>query len=104
MKLKRNHLLIITAGMGIFMIGYAIFKYFTGIGFSEGIEKYVFDIIIFGALGLFIYNRKMVKDEKTAREEAERKAAEAAAEPEEKAEEKAEAVDDEDLPHWERHG
>ena len=94
--------MIITAGLGVFMIGYGIFRHFTGIGFSEGIEKYMFDVIIFGALGLFLYNRKMIKDEKAAiaaKEEAERKAAEEAANP---AEEEESTPDDENLPHWER--
>jgi len=92
--------------MGIFMIGYGILKQFTGIGFSDGIEKYLFDIIIFGALGLFIYNRKMVSDEKKAKaaeEDAKQKAAEAAAEPEVKPEEETFSPQDENRPHWERH-
>jgi len=105
MKLNRNHLLIIIAAMGFFMIGYGIFRYFTGIEIPEKIEKYVFDIIIFGALGLFVYNRKLAKDEKAAKaakEEAERRAAEEAENPEEEQSEN-DASDDENLPHWERH-
>ena len=101
MKLSRNTLLIIIACMGIFLIGYGVLRHFTGIGFSEGIEKYLFDIIIFGALGLFMYNRKLVKDEKVAREakeEEERRAAEGTTEPEEETG----STQDEDLPHWER--
>ena len=88
--------------MGFFLIGYGIFKHFTGIGFSEGIEKYMFDIIIFGALGLFIYNRKMARDDKKAKEEAAQNAAAAVAEPEAKPEEDS-SPKDENLPHWERH-
>jgi len=102
MKITRNKLLIITASLGFFLIAYGVFRYFTGIGLSEGIEKYMFDIIIFGALGLFLYNRKMVSDEKKARaakEEAERLAAEEAANPVEETS----SPDDENLPHWERH-
>ena len=89
---------MITAALGIFLIGYSVFKHFTGIGFNEKIEKYVFDGVIFGALGLFIYNRKMHKDEKVAqaaKEEAERKAAEP--------QEEADSPEDENLPHWERY-
>ena len=113
MKMKRKYLMRILIAFGVFMIGYGIFRYFTGIGFSEGIEKYIFDIMIFGALGIFIYNRKMIKDEKAAREakeEAERQAAARAAE--QSADPSAEpsgkpenenSPEDENLPHWERH-
>ena len=101
-KLTRKGLLIIIAAMGSFMIIYSVFRHFTGIGLPENIEKYMFDIIIFGALGLFLYNRKMIKDEKAAKaakEEEERRAAEEAENPVEYAS----SPDDENLPHWERH-
>jgi len=62
-------------------------------------EKYAFDTIIIAALGCYMYNRKLAKDEreaKAAAEEAERRAAE---EPEEQEEL---SPDEENLPHWER--
>ena len=99
MKIKRNTLLIIIAALGVFIIAYSLVRQFTGFGFGEAGEKRMMDIIIFGALGLFLYNRKLAKDEKQEREaraEAERRAAEEP-EPEEAASE-----DDENLPHWER--
>ena len=83
MKISRKTLLIITAALGIFMIVYSLVRYFTGIGLSESMEKYMFDIIIFAALGLFLYNRKLVKDEKQAKAASE------------------EAPNDEDIPHGE---
>jgi hypothetical protein len=98
-KITRKMLLITIASMGTFIIVYSLFRYLTGIGFSETGEKYMMDIIIFGALGLFVYNRKLAKDEKIAREaakEAERRAAEEPV-PEEPAPE-----DDVNRPHWER--
>jgi len=88
MKLSRKTLLIITGSLGLFMILYGVFRYFTGIGFGERVEKYMFDIIIFAALGLFVYNRSLVKKEKdaiAAKEEAALRAAEEAAEREEEA-------------------
>jgi len=108
-KMTRKTLLIIIAAMGLFMILYSLVRQFTGFGLGESAEKYMFDIIIFGALGLFIYNRKMAKDEKQAeaarldaeREEAE-KAAEAAAPPPVTSGEDDSPQDDADLPHWER--
>ena len=100
-KVTRNQLLIIIAAMAVFMIGYSLVRYFTGAGFGEDIEKYMFDGIVIGCLGLFMYNRKLAKDEKQAKaaEEAERKAAE---ETEASPEEKDSTSEDENLPHWER--
>ena len=98
MKITRKTLLIIIAVLGIFLIAYSLIRQFTGIGFGEKGEKYMMDVIIFGSLGLFMYNRKLASDEKKAREaaaEAERRAAE---EPEPEVQ----APGDEDLPHWER--
>ena len=97
MKISRKTLLKIIAAMGIFIIAYSLFRHFTGIGLSETAEKYMMDIIIFGALGLFLYNRKLARDEKRAREAAEEAERRAAEEPEEEAPE-----EDENLPHWER--
>ena len=90
-------LLIIIAAMGVFLIAYSLFRHFFGIGLEERAEKLMMDGIIISALGLFLYNRKMAKDERLAKEaaaEAERKALE---EPDEAA-----PVEDEDRPHWER--
>ena len=98
-KITRKALLAIIAALGIFIIVYSLIRHFTGIGFGEKGEKYMMDVVIFGALGLFMYNRKMASDEKKAREaaaEAERRAAEEP-EPEEEV-----SKDDENLPHWER--
>jgi len=99
MKVTRKMLLTITASLGILIIVYSLVRYFTGYGFSEAGEKYLIDIVIIAALGLFMYNRKMAKDEKLAREaaeEAERRRLEGE-EPEE------ETPEDESLPHWERY-
>jgi hypothetical protein len=100
-KVTRKLLLMITAGMGIFLIGYSLIRHFTGFGFGEAGEKYMMDVIIIGALGLFMYNRKMARDERLAKE--------AAAKAEEEAERRAaegpeEVIDPEEdnLPHWER--
>jgi hypothetical protein len=43
-------------------------------------EKTMFDIVVFAALGLFVYNRKLAGDEKRAREAKEQAEAAAAAE------------------------
>jgi uncharacterized membrane protein HdeD (DUF308 family) len=93
MKITRNTLLIIIAALGVLLIVYGAIRHFTGFGEGEEWDRYVTDIIIVIALGLFVYNRKMVRDEKQARE-AERLAKEA---PEEKAQ-----ADDDEKPHWER--
>ncbi|GHV74970.1 hypothetical protein AGMMS49940_22720 [Spirochaetia bacterium] len=73
MKITRTGLLRITAGLGILLIAYSLFRHFSGIHLDEQIEKYVMDGIVFAALGIFVYNRKLAKDEKTAREAKEHK-------------------------------
>ena len=72
MKVTRKLLLGILAGLGIFIIVYSLFRMLTGIGFDEKIEKYMFDIIIFAALGIFIYNRIIAANEKKERDAEER--------------------------------
>ncbi|MFP3041363.1 hypothetical protein LQZ19_06025 [Treponema primitia] len=68
MKLTRTLLLRITAGLGFLLIAYSLFRYFTGIHVNDELEKFLMDIIIFAALGMFVYNRKLGADEKKARE------------------------------------
>lgn len=102
MKITRKMLLIIIASMGIFLIAYSVFRHFTGIGLGEKAEKYMMDIIVFGALGLFVYNRKMAGDERKAKEAAEEAKRRAAEEPEPEAPQEQVSEDEENLPHWER--
>jgi hypothetical protein len=68
MKVTRTWLLRITAGLGIFLIAYSLFRHFSGIRLNEQFEKYLLDGIVFAALGIFVYNRKLAADEKKARE------------------------------------
>jgi hypothetical protein len=79
MKVSRVWLLRITGGIGVFIIVYSLIRHFTGFSIGERAEKYLFDTIVFIALGLFMYNRKLAGDEKKERE-AKEKAAAAAAE------------------------
>jgi uncharacterized membrane protein len=64
--------MIITAGIGGFLIVYSLIRHFTGLHFSESFEKFFFDSIVFVALGLFLYNRKLASDEKKEREAKEK--------------------------------
>jgi hypothetical protein len=80
MKITRVWLLRITGSLGVFIIIYSLIRHFTGFQFDETMEKTIFDIIVFAALGLFIYNRKLAGDEKKEREAKERAEAAAAAE------------------------
>ncbi|MDR2739174.1 MAG: hypothetical protein LBB68_05015 [Treponema sp.] len=75
MKITRSALLKITAGLGGALIVYAFLRQFTGITVDEALEKFILDGVIFAALGLFIYNRKLVSDEKKAKEREEAEAA-----------------------------
>jgi hypothetical protein len=100
MKINRRVLLIITASLGILIIVYSLVRHFTGIGLSEKLERYFLDMIIIAALGLFMYNRKLARDERIAREAAAREAE--AAEARAAAGETEPEEEDESLPHWER--
>jgi len=96
MKITRKMLLIIIAALGVLLVAYGVIRHFTGFGEGEEWDRYVADIIVVIALGLFIYNRKMARDEKLAKEaEAEARRVEEA--PREEA-----AADDDEKPHWER--
>jgi hypothetical protein len=97
MKLTRKTLLLITAGLGVLIIVYSLLRHFNIVSPGEQVERYFMDIVIFAALGLFLYNRKLASDDRKAREAAEQERLLAEQEPEEETE-----TDDEDLPHWER--
>ena len=96
MKITRKTLLIIIAILGVLLIAYGVIRHFTGFGEGEEWDRYVSDIIIFIALGLFVYNRKMARDEKLAREAEEAEAHRGEEEPEKA------PTDDDEKPHWER--
>ncbi|MCL1929371.1 MAG: hypothetical protein FWG07_11355 [Treponema sp.] len=103
MKVTRNMLLIITASLGVLIIVYSLVRQFFGIGLSGDMERYVFDGVIIAALGCFMYNRKLAKDEKLAKEAA--LALQAAEEAEHLADEEPKeelSPEEENLPHWER--
>jgi len=89
MKISRKILLAAIAALGVLLIGYGLIRQFTGFEPSEAMDKYVSDIVIIMALGLFVYSRKLLKEEKKANEKA--------VEPEETV-----IVEDEDKPHWEQ--
>jgi hypothetical protein len=94
MKINRKVLLMITAGLGILLIVYSLVRHFFKIEISSTIEEYFMNGIVFAALALFMYNRKLAKDERQAKEAAE-KAESNTLEP-------AASGEDENLPHWER--
>lgn len=73
-------MLRITGGIGVFIIAYSLIRHFTGFSIGENAEKYLFDTIVFIALGLFMYNRKLAADEKKEREAREKAETAAAAE------------------------
>jgi xanthine/uracil permease len=96
MKITRKWLLIITASLGVLLIGYSLVKQFFKFEMPEKFEKHFTEGVVIAALGLFMYNRKLASDEKKAREAEEAEAL--------KAEEEEEPIskEDENLPHWER--
>jgi hypothetical protein len=58
----------IAIGLGSLLIAYGLFRHFSGVEVDEGLEKIMIDGVIFAALGLFLYNRKLASDEKKERE------------------------------------
>ena len=74
MKVTRKMLLIVLAIMGVILIASGLINHFTDFGLGEARSKQLSDIIIIAAIGLFLYNRKLLKDEKAkeAEEKAER--------------------------------
>ncbi|MCL2067642.1 MAG: hypothetical protein FWG99_09280 [Treponema sp.] len=68
MKVKRKTLLAIVAGLGVFLIIFSVIRHFTGFPADEALNRYITDGIIIAALCIFIYNRKMAKEEKLAEE------------------------------------
>jgi hypothetical protein len=71
MKLTRTWLLRITGALGVLIIVYSLIRQLTGFSVGENIEKQVMDGIVFIALALFLYNRKLRGDEQKARAAAE---------------------------------
>jgi uncharacterized membrane protein len=67
-KVTRKLLLGILAGLGGFIVVYSLLRVLAGISFGAEIEKAIFDVIVFAALGIFVYNRKIALDEKKERE------------------------------------
>jgi hypothetical protein len=67
-KIKRSWLIGLILGMGILMAAYTLVRTFTPFRLDEKAERYFFDILIFTALGVFVYNRKLSADEKKERE------------------------------------
>jgi hypothetical protein len=95
MKITRKTLLIITAAIGGILIVYSAVRMILKRDLlPPEYEKWFMDGIIFAALGIFMYNRKMARDEKKARE--------AAAKAEEEQQRAPVEDDDDGRPHWER--
>jgi putative Mn2+ efflux pump MntP len=108
MKVTRKMLLIITASLGVLIIVYSLVRHFLGIGLSEKMEKWMMDGIVIAALGCFMYNRKLAKDERLAKEAAQKAEEEKerrrleGAEDEEPDEPEDYSENDDNIPHWER--
>ena len=71
MKVTRKMLLIIVSCLAVLLIAYGVLQHFFDLGISATTGKYITNGIIFAALMLYLYNRKLVKDEIAAKEAAE---------------------------------
>ena len=103
MKITRKMLLIIIGSMGALLILYSLVRHFAGLQVNENIERRAIDVVIIAALILFLYNRKMLKNEKLAKEKEDAKQRAEEAPVEQPTKFPAEESGNEDhLPHWER--
>jgi hypothetical protein len=69
MKLSRAWLLRILIALGLVIIVYSIVRHVTGFTVGEKNEGFFMNVIVFAALGIFIYNRRLAAEEKKEREE-----------------------------------
>ncbi|MDR0758588.1 MAG: hypothetical protein LBF74_00540 [Treponema sp.] len=69
MKLSRVWLLRILSALGLIIIGYSVVRHVTGFSLGEEIEGFLMNVIIFAALGIFVYNRRLTAKEKAERTE-----------------------------------
>lgn len=69
MKLSRSWLLRILIALGLVIIVYSVVRHVTGFTVGEKNEGFLMNAVVFAALGIFIYNRKLAADEKKEREE-----------------------------------
>jgi hypothetical protein len=91
MKIKREWLLIAIGAIGVSMILYTLARQFLGFNLGEAFEKFFFDGVFIAAIGIFMFNRKMLSDEK---KEAAEKAALEQAQAQEEEESDSGSVDD----------
>jgi hypothetical protein len=76
MKISRAWLLRILIALGVILIAYSMARRFTGFTIGEENERFLINGIVFAALGVFIYNRKLMADEKKERAAKEKAEAE----------------------------
>jgi hypothetical protein len=69
MKISRAWLLRILIALGLIIVVYSVLRHVTGFTVGEKNESFLMNVIVFAALGVFIYNRKLAADEKKEREE-----------------------------------
>jgi hypothetical protein len=71
MKLSRVWLLRILIAMGLIIIVYSVVRHVTCFSIGEKAEGFLMNTIIFTALGIFVYNRRLSAKEKSEQTEKE---------------------------------
>jgi hypothetical protein len=69
MKLSRVWLLRILVALGLIIIVYSVVRHVTGFSLGEETEGFLMNAVIFAALGIFVYNRRLTAQEKAKRAE-----------------------------------
>lgn len=103
MKITPKLVLLIVGGIGALIIIYGLVRQFIPIDIDENTEKVAINVLLFGTLGFYLYARKLISDERRAKEAAEKAAAEQVVAGEAGLSvQTEEPEEDENLPHWER--
>jgi type VI protein secretion system component VasK len=72
MKISRVWLLRILLALVFIIVIYSIIRHVTGFTLGENNERFLMNGVVFVALGIFLYNRKIISDEKKERAEKEK--------------------------------
>jgi hypothetical protein len=72
MKISRVWLLRILIALAFIIVVYSIVRDVTGFTLGEKNEGFLMNAVVFAALGIFVYNRRLAAGEKEEREKAKR--------------------------------
>jgi len=69
LKDKRRLLLIALIAMAVLLVGYGLLRGLAGIRLPDRLDRALPDLIMIAAVGIFVYGRKLAKEEKAKDQE-----------------------------------